>query len=230
MCTDTLADDINHKRQSYQRQRRPVVALGHRPGTCAVARRKACSLAGQSTCWPVARSTAAMSHSTRSTAERKMCASTAVIASRSRSVAAGSADSWIRGALRLVVGKWEVLSFGAAGGGLLRPRHASERLRRRYRVRRRALSLRAVQGGSWGAVLRQGRRHFRSAVALARVAHMHAPAQPPRRAPRRPNALKAAQPPPRQLRGGGGGGGRGGRGGRGAGAVLGDGTLETVPT
>ena len=160
MCTDTLADDINHKRQSYQRQRRPVVALGHRPGTCAVARRKACSLAGQSTCWPVARSTAAMSHSTRSTAERKMCASTAVIASRSRSVAAGSADSWIRGALRLVVGKWEVLSFGAAGGGLLRPRHASERLRRRYRVRRRALSLRAVQGGSWGAVLRQGRRPF----------------------------------------------------------------------
>ena len=59
-------------------------------------------------------------------------------------------------------GKGSLLDFGAAGGELLRPRQTSERLSWRYWVRRSGLSLQTVQGGSWGAVLRQDGRPLSS--------------------------------------------------------------------
>ena len=64
-------------------------------------------------------------------------------------------------------GKRRIVTFGAAGRGLRRPRRASKALRRCSGVRWRAPSLLWVDGGRWGAVLRQSRRHFQPSEAPA---------------------------------------------------------------
>ena len=52
-------------------------------------------------------------------------------------------------------GWWSILDFGAAGGGLLGPPHASELLRRRSGVRGSGMSSRSHPAGGWGGGVRQ---------------------------------------------------------------------------
>ena len=101
------------------------------------------------------------SRSARDRGEGAACSSEAQKASstmKSRSVTASIELG--TGRANPASGKRSILNFGAAGGGLLRPRTASKLFRPRSGVRRRAPSLLTVHGGRWGAVLRQGRRHI----------------------------------------------------------------------
>ena len=75
----------------------------------------------------------------------------------------------------LAVAKWNVLNFGPACGGLLRPWQASKGRRRRSGLRGSGPSLQTVQEGRWGAVLKQGRTPFFKPAVVSLGVEVQAP-------------------------------------------------------